>query len=191
MGKFGSRWLGDNFASKTQMGHSVQGVMLMNMFGIPLVGADICGFESLSFAELCARWHVVGSFYPYSRNHKMQYFPLELPWTYMGNYEGNITYFDIMRNAIYQKYSMIRYYYSEMLLISQGSSTGLQRGLYQPLFFEFPEDLNAYKDIKYNIMLGEALKLSLNSDSLGVSQTAFYFPKGTWCDILKPSCINS
>lgn len=82
MGKFGSRWLGDNFASKNQMGHSVTGVMLMNMFGIPLAGADICGFVSISFAELCARWHVVGAFYPFSRNHKMIDTPAELPWTY-------------------------------------------------------------------------------------------------------------
>jgi len=44
------------------MGHSVTGVMLMNMFGIPFAGADICGFIGMSGAELCARWHVVGAF---------------------------------------------------------------------------------------------------------------------------------
>ena len=92
MGKFGSRWLGDNFASKKQMGYSVTGVMMMNMFGIPLAGADICGFVSIAFAELCARWHVVGAFYPFSRNHKVINTPAELPWTYKDKYEGDITY---------------------------------------------------------------------------------------------------
>lgn len=69
MGKFGSRWLGDNSASTTQMGYSVSGVMLMNMFGIPLAGVDICGFGGDTTPELCARWHMVGAFYPFSRNH--------------------------------------------------------------------------------------------------------------------------
>jgi len=69
MGKFGSRWLGDNFSSFDYMGWSVTGVMMHNIIGIPLAGADICGFLGNTTAELCARWHVVGAFYPFSRNH--------------------------------------------------------------------------------------------------------------------------
>ena len=118
MGKFGSRWLGDNFASVSQMGYSVTGTMLMNMFGITLAGADICGFVSISFAELCTRWHTVGAFQTFSRNHKSIYTYAELPWTYLGEYESGITYMQIMRDAIFQKYSMIRYYYSNILLAS-------------------------------------------------------------------------
>jgi len=98
-----------------------------------------------------------------------------------------------MVDAIFQKYSMIRYYYSNMLLISQGSQTNTRSAFYKPLFFEFPEDLNTYNDIRYNIMLGKALKLSINSDSLGVTTTSFYFPAGTWCNIIRPTdaCIVS
>lgn len=69
MGKFGSRWLGDNYADYGQMGVSVTGIMLQNMFGIQLAGSDICGFGGDTDAELCARWHTVGAFYPFSRNH--------------------------------------------------------------------------------------------------------------------------
>jgi alpha-glucosidase (family GH31 glycosyl hydrolase) len=69
MGKYGSRWLGDNESVEKDMGYSITGIMMMNMFGIPFVGADICGFGSSTNPELCARWHVVGSYYPFSRNH--------------------------------------------------------------------------------------------------------------------------
>ena len=43
-GKFASRWLGDNFSTHKSMGYSVTGVMMQNIIGIPLAGADICGF---------------------------------------------------------------------------------------------------------------------------------------------------
>jgi alpha-glucosidase (family GH31 glycosyl hydrolase) len=44
LGKFGSHWLGDNYATENYMGYSVTGVMAHNIMGIPLVGSDICGF---------------------------------------------------------------------------------------------------------------------------------------------------
>jgi hypothetical protein len=42
-------------------------------------------------------------------------------------------------------------------------------------------------------MLGDSLKLSINSDSVNQNTTWFYFPAGTWCNILNPSemCIVS
>ena len=69
LGKWASRWLGDNFSEEKFMKLSVSGIMLSNMFGIPLVGADICGFLGDTTEDLCTKWHYVGAFYPFSRNH--------------------------------------------------------------------------------------------------------------------------
>jgi alpha-glucosidase (family GH31 glycosyl hydrolase) len=58
MGKYGSKWLGDNHATVTDMEISVISSMKMNIFGIAFIGADICGFAGpQTTPDLCTRWH--------------------------------------------------------------------------------------------------------------------------------------
>ena len=48
---------------------SIIRAMYFNMYGIPHVGADICGFNYDAEWELCGRWMQLGAFYPFMRNH--------------------------------------------------------------------------------------------------------------------------
>ena len=98
MGKYGSLWLGDNWSDVTMLANSISGVMMMNTFGIPLAGADICGFMGDTTDELCARWTVAGAFYPFSRNHNGYGFKSQEPYVFAGHrYEEGKDYMSIMR----------------------------------------------------------------------------------------------
>jgi alpha-glucosidase (family GH31 glycosyl hydrolase) len=158
MGKYGSRWLGDNFSSAEYMGYSVTGIMSHNIAGIAMVGSDICGFIGNTTPELCARWYTLGAFYPFSRNHNGWGWNSQEPWVFANDiYESTTSYFDIIQSAMRTKLSMIRYYYTWMAMNSYGGGTFIA-----PLFFSFPDDegsLNA--PMETNIMVGPFLKLSI------------------------------
>jgi alpha-glucosidase (family GH31 glycosyl hydrolase) len=162
---------------------SVSGIMLMNMFGIPMVGADICGFLGDTNKDLCTKWHYVGAFYPFSRNHNGGNVAQE-------PYVWDKPVMQAMTDAIKIKYALIRYYYTELFAMSTMDGEGT---FYKPLFFEFPEDEEASKNIEFNIMLGSALKLSIDSGnrSFSAKEMRFYFPLGTWCLLMGTSKFDS
>jgi alpha-glucosidase (family GH31 glycosyl hydrolase) len=100
LGKFGSRWLCDNFSRYAYMGYSVTGIMMHNILGIPLAGADICGFLENTNPELCVRWYTVGAFYPFSRNHNSYGNIPQEPYSFTNDSKVLTSYTDMMRNSM-------------------------------------------------------------------------------------------
>jgi len=195
-GKYVSHWLGDNFANYELLRLSISGIFQFGMYGIPVAGADICGFIGDTNPDLCARWYALGAFYPFSRNHNDKDAISQEPFVEMfknRTMDGkqNSTYTNFIREAAIKRYGVHAYQYS---YTHQASVDGTP--YFTPIFYRYPEDELAYSEVEQNVMLGESLKLSpVVYDTTDKKFASFYFPeKGAlWCPLwpkTKNQCIK-
>lgn len=90
----------------------------MNMFGIPHVGADVCGFfGEKRDDEMCARWIQLATFYPFARAHQ------NLTWKGGESersepYTLNSTWLPIARDAMFDRYQYLRHMYTCLFEVS-------------------------------------------------------------------------
>jgi alpha-glucosidase len=140
--------------------------MDFNIFGVPMVGADICGFLLDTTEELCARWIEVGAFYPFTRNHNA-----------IGQIPQELYLWDSVaaagRNALNLRYRILPYLYTAF---AGAHFQGLM--VAQPLWAKFYTDTEALK-VDSQWMLGESLLISPVITQGATSVTA-YFPEGLW-----------
>ena len=133
-GKFAMHWTGDNNSGYEWLKISIAGMLNFNLFGIPFVGADICGFAGTADEELCIRWMQLGSVYPFFRNHNYEQSPNQDPFSFSNNMlQSSLT-------SIRFRYSILKYFYS-LFVGTHGFGTVMK-----PLFFEFPLEQECYED---------------------------------------------
>ncbi|KDQ51365.1 glycoside hydrolase family 31 protein [Jaapia argillacea MUCL 33604] len=127
-GKWTGHWLGDNYSKWQYMYFNIQGVLQFQLFHIPFVGADTCGFNDNTDEELCNRWMQMSAFVPFYRNHNILGAISQEPyrWDSVAN---------ASRTAISIRYSLLPYWYT---LFANASTLGTPP--VRALFFEFPTE---------------------------------------------------
>ncbi|KAI0641236.1 glycosyl hydrolases family 31-domain-containing protein, partial [Trametes meyenii] len=127
-GKWTGHWLGDNTSKWKYMYLSIQGVLQFQLFQIPFVGADACGFRGNTDEELCNRWMQLAAFTPFYRNHNERSALSQEPyrWDSVAN---------ASRTAINIRYSLLPYWYTLFANASLHGSPPVRA-----LFFEFPDE---------------------------------------------------
>lgn len=169
-GKFAAHWLGDNYSTWKDLHLSISGLVTMGLFGIPMAGADICGFNGNTTKELCLRWTQLGSFYPFSRNHNAIGMIPQEP------YEFGIDFSKIATTSINLKYSLLPFYYT-LFYHSKVEGDPVARGL----FYEFYNDPNVFL-IDEQFLIGPSLLISPVLKQ-GARNVNAYFPDSRWFDI--------
>ena len=170
-GKYGFHWLGDNQSNYKDMKNGVNGIFQFQIYGVPITGDDICGFGGDSWDKLCARWMTMGAFFPFSRNHNSYGQKPQEPYVF--GTDSNT--FKSSKLALNMRYSLLRYYYSELFKVSLGE----KGSFFKPLFFNYFSDENAYNKVGESFMLGDALLVypvfKNETDDFEV-----YLPKDDW-----------
>ncbi|TYZ65007.1 hypothetical protein PybrP1_004105 [[Pythium] brassicae (nom. inval.)] len=168
-GRFGGHWLGANAGTWENLRLSIAGVLQMNLFGIPLVGPNVCGYEGDASKELCVRWHQAASFFPLVRNHARKHTLSQTPVDF------DPEAVNLIRDALLRRYRYLPYMYT---LFADAHEAGVP--VVRPLALEFPSDATA-RETEHQYMLGAALMVSPVVHEGAISKHV-YFPNATWYD---------
>ncbi|KAJ7861406.1 glycosyl hydrolases family 31-domain-containing protein [Mycena olivaceomarginata] len=140
-GRWAGHWLGDNYSKWEYMYLSIQGILQHQMFQIPFVGTDTCGFQGNTDEELCNRWMQLSAFAPFYRNHNQRGAMSQEPYVWDSVAKAS-------RTAIAVRYSMLPYWYS---LFANASIHGTPP--VRALFWEFPDEPELFS-IDRQFMIG-------------------------------------
>ena len=167
-GKHSAKWTGDNAATWKDLQSSIISVMDFNLFGVPAVGADICGFLGDTNEELCARWISTGAFYPFSRDHSALDTANQELYLW-----PSVT--QAAKNALGMRYQMLPYLYTQFYKANtQGTAVA------RALWLNYPKD-PATHSITAQFMLGQSVLISPCIEQGAMSVKA-YFPQNLWYD---------
>ena len=125
--------------------------MNFNMFGIPLIGPNTCGFfgQSHQTEELCARWIQLASFYPFARWNSDAVDSPNEPFLM------NSVLQKWVKNALTQRLQFTRQLYSCLKEVSDDGGT-----CFDPLFFHFPTEEETFTNIEQSFIFANTMKVT-------------------------------
>ncbi|XP_043072751.1 LOW QUALITY PROTEIN: sucrase-isomaltase, intestinal-like [Puntigrus tetrazona] len=174
VGKYSGHWLGDNGANWNDIKWAIPGMLEFNLFGVPYIGADICGFFDDSTEELCARWMQVGAFYPFSRNHNAQGYKDQDPASF--GFDSLVV--NTSRHYLNIRYTLLPYLYTLFYKAHVSGET-----VVRPVMHEFYSDSETWS-VDQQFMWGAHLLITPVLDP-GVEYLEAYIPDAIWYDFEK------
>ncbi|KAH6625247.1 alpha-glucosidase-like protein [Boeremia exigua] len=169
-GSYVGHWLGDNVSAWDQYLASIRHLLqFVAFFQVPMTGADVCGFLNDATEHLCARWTVLGAFYPFYRNHNVAGARSQEAYRW-----ESVT--AAAKKAIDLRYRLLDYIYTAMHRQTVDGTPMLS-----PLWMHYPKDANTYA-IETQFFYGPSLMVNPVTQESS-SSVSFYVPNGVWYDL--------
>ncbi|XP_069474583.1 sucrase-isomaltase, intestinal [Ambystoma mexicanum] len=170
-GQYSGHWLGDNAANWNDIKWAIPGMLEFSLFGMPYIGADICGFFDNTTEELCRRWMQVGAFYPFSRNHNAELYNPQDP-AFFG---ADSPLVKTSKHYLNIRYTLLPYLYTLFFNAHTKGDT-----VVRPLFHEFFSD-DATWGLDQQFLWGPGLLITPVLQP-GTTLVNAYIPDAVWYD---------
>ncbi|MBS0387787.1 MAG: DUF5110 domain-containing protein, partial [Proteobacteria bacterium] len=169
--RYAVTWTGDNSSTWNHLKLSVSMLLNLSMSGFAYSGADVGGYIGAPSPELLTRWIELGAFIPVFRDHYGKGDVRKEPWVDGPRHTA------IRRHFIEERYRLLPYLYA---LADENARHGAP--LMRPVFYDYPEALNAPCGQDTTFMLGARLLIAPPPVLESPASYTICLPAGRWYD---------